>query len=47
MTLIDDQWIEFARFWYGRERFLENKEEAIRWADLLLGVLALSSIRSQ
>ena len=21
LTLVDDQWIEFARFWYGPERF--------------------------
>ena len=29
-TLVDDQWIEFARVWYGPERFVEDKEEAIR-----------------
>ena len=43
MTLVDDQWIEFARFWYGSERFIESKEEALKWAGLLLTTLALSN----
>jgi hypothetical protein len=43
MTLVDDQWMEFARFWYGPDRFLESKDAALRWADLLLCTLTLSN----
>jgi hypothetical protein len=42
-TAVRDQWIEFARFWYGPERFLESKDAALKWADLLLSTLTLSN----
>jgi hypothetical protein len=42
-TLVDDQWIEFARIWYGPERLVEDKETALQWADLVCSALALSA----
>jgi hypothetical protein len=43
MTLVDDQWMEFVRVWYGMGRMLETNDEALEWANFIAGTLRLSS----
>jgi hypothetical protein len=43
MTLVDDQWMEFVRIWYGMGRMLESEDEASQWAYFIAGTLRLSN----